>query len=283
MAKIGRNICVNPLLIIIGPTASGKTALGLELAKKYNGEILSADSRQVYKYMNIGTGKDLENFQWGLDLVEPDQQFNVSDFVNYANKVLDDIWKRGKLPIIVGGTGLYIKELLIPSQTLHISPNQELRSRNYKLNELQQMLQEKDLEKWEKMNESDRKNPRRLIRAIEVAGQISSPPSTLHSDTLIVGLKAPLEFLYQRIDKRVEERLAMGMADERIKLSKYKLVNTIGYRNETPEEWKLAEHQYAKRQLDYMEKFLPQTVWFDITTKNWKDEVCLTIKNTLNI
>ena len=280
---------MNKILIVIGPTASGKTALGLELAKKFNGEILSADSRQVYKYMDIGTGKDLKNFQWGLDLVEPNKQFNVSDFVNYASKILADIWKRGKLPIIVGGTGLYIKELLEPSQTLHIKPDEKLRKKlsKYTLQNLQKELQEKDLKKWERMNESDRKNPRRLIRAIEVAGKKTADSiASLQNDgydTLIIGLKAPLEFLYQRIDKRVEERMAMGMAEERKKLSKYKLINTIGYHNETAQEWKFAEHAYAKRQSDYMKKFLPKTVWFDITTKNWKNEVCLTIKNTLNI
>lgn len=275
------------LLIITGPTATGKTALGLEAAKKFNGEILSADSRQVYKYMDIGTSKDLDNFEWGINLVEPDQQFSVSDWVNYVHEVLKDIWKRKKLPIIVGGTGQYIKELLWPSETLHIPPNKELRRKNYELCELQKILQEKNLGKWESMNNSDRNNPRRLVRAIEVALQpkkmLSLCSSMTHNDTLIIGLTAPLEILEKRIGKRVEERMTAGMEKEREFLKKYKLPKTLGYNDETAQEWQIAELAYAKRQLDYMKKFLPKTIWFDISGNNWKDEVWQTIKSTLDI
>lgn len=274
------------LLIITGPTATGKTSLGLELADRYNGEIISADSRQVYKYMDIGTGKDLDNFEWGIDLVGPDQQFNVSDWVNYANKVARNIWERGKLPVIVGGTGQYIKELLRPSETLHLPPNTELRSMNYELGELQEKLKKINPEKWERMNNSDRNNPRRLIRAMEVAMTGFNPVKqgrTLNARVLIIGLTAPRPYLYTNIDKRVEQRLAAGMEKEREKLAKYKLPKTLGYNHETPQEWKFAEHAYAKRQLSYLKKFLPETVWFDISTKNWKDKLWPTIKNTLAI
>lgn len=257
---------MNKLLIITGPTATGKTALGLELAEKFNGEIISADSRQVYKYMDIGTGKDTTHFQWGLDLVLPNQQFNASDFVVYAQKVLDDIWSRGKLPIIVGGTGLYIKELLYPSATLHIPPNYELRDKYYELWELQKMLQEKDESKWLKMNNSDRNNPRRLIRAIEVGGIKKDPIATLQDDVLIIGLTAAKGILDKRIEKRVDERIAAGIDREREKLREMGYFpNAFGYKEKTVEEWKLHEKQYAKRQILYLQKYLPETIWINIS------------------
>lgn len=257
------------LLVITGPTATGKTALGLELAEKYNGEIVSADSRQVYKYMDIGTGKDTTHFQWGLDLVLPNQQFSASDFATYAKKVLEDIWSRGKLPILVGGTGLYIKEVLHPSETLHIPPNQELRSMNYDLKNLQKQLQKVNLEKWEKMNNSDRNNPRRLIRAIEVAGVRDSGQARMTADCLIIGLTASKEILDARIEKRVDDRISAGMDKEKEKLAALGYFpNAFGYKEKTVEEWKLHEKQYAKRQMLYLKKYLPKTIWFDISHIN---------------
>ncbi len=258
---------MNKLLVITGPTATGKTALGLEFAEKYNGEVVSADSRQVYKYMDIGTGKDTKHFQWGLDLVLPNEQFNVSDFVVYAQKVLDDIWNREKLPIIVGGTGLYIKELLNPSQTLHIPPDQELRSKGFELRELQNMLQRVNEHKWKLMNNSDKNNPRRLMRAIEVAGKVASS-FTPRNDTLIIGLTAAKEVLGKRIEKRVDERIAVGMEKEKGKLAAMGYFpNAFGYKEKTAAEWKLHEKQYAKRQILYLQKYLPETIWINISNK----------------
>ena len=284
---------MNKLLIITGPTATGKTSLGSEIAGKFNGEIISADSRQVYKYMDIGTGKATDNFEWGKDLVEPDQQYSVSEWVTYATATIQDIWRRGKLPIVIGGTGQYIKELVRPSETLHIPPNTKLRAKllNCSIVELQQELKLVSVQKWEGMNDSDKNNPRRLIRAIEVATQnqkskVKNQKYDLKLNTpniLVIGLTAPLEYLYTNIDKRVEQRLVAGMEKEREALKKYHLPRTLGYNGESAYEWKLAEHQYAKRQLDYMKKFLPETIWFDISVDNWKDRLWPTIKNTLNI
>jgi tRNA dimethylallyltransferase len=270
---------MNKLLIIPGPTATGKSSLGHKLANELNGEVISADSRQVYKYMDIGTGKDLENFEWGIDLVEPGEDFSASQWVKYAQKVLNDIWSRNKLPIIVGGTGLYIKELLNPSETLHIPPNYELRSMNYGLIELQEMLKKKDLTKWERMNNSDRNNPRRLVRAIEVAENVIArnemtkqssgrSPRFARDDTLVIGLTASQSVLFKRIDQRVEDRIKLGVKKEWEKLKKYRLPKTLGYYHDNVDDWKAQEHAYAKRQLDYMKKYLPQTVWFDISSPN---------------
>jgi len=199
---------MSKVLIICGPTAVGKTALGVRLAKELNGEIISADSRQVYKGMDIGTGKDLPvnpkfeilnpkqilnskfqilNYQigyyeidgvkvWLLDIVEPDCQFSVADYVRCANSVIEDIWRRGKLPILVGGTGFYIKAIVDGIETIGVGPDWSLRRKlsNYQIIKLSNLLKKIDLEKWKRMNESDQKNPRRLVRAIEVAIRIQN-------------------------------------------------------------------------------------------------------------
>ena len=148
---------MNKLLIICGPTATGKTSLGIKLARKFNGEIVSADSRQVYKGMDVATGKDLpvgSKYQvssikyqkiragyylfegipvWMLDVVEPNQEFSVAQYIDLGQKVMVDIWRRKKAPIVVGGTGFYIKGLIDGIETLGVEPNWELRNRLEKL------------------------------------------------------------------------------------------------------------------------------------------------------
>lgn len=260
----------NKLLVITGPTAVGKTSLAIELAQKFSGEIISADSRQVYKFMDIGTGKDKTFFQWGLDLVLPNQQFNVSQYTKYAVGIIKDIWKRNKLPIIVGGSGQYIKELLDPSETLHIPPDPKLRLKLFRLSlsQLQEELQRVNLAKWQKMNPSDQNNPRRLVRAIELAFSSSKRgfnPLLEHFDSLVIGLTAPKETLYRRIDARIEERIKSGMAAEKKKLQEMGYhPDAFGYKEESVEQWQKDEHAYAKRQLTYQKK-LPGVIWFDIT------------------
>ena len=284
---------MDKLLIITGPTATGKTSLGIELAKKFNGEIISADSRQVYKFMDIGTGKDREEYLrneikvWGIDLVNPDYNFNVSDFVNYAIKAIHDMQIRGKLPIIVGGTALYIKALLEPFETIGVPPNKKLRNelQNYSLDTLQKKLKKTDQNKWRKMNQSDRKNPRRLIRAIEVAMSThkrNSPNSPKFP--LILSLTASFDFLYPRIDNRVDDRIKQGAAQEVQKLlnlgysfnlpgmtaSGYKEFKDANY----VQQWKFDEHAYARRQISFINKFFCEKAHqFDIEKPNWQSEV----------
>jgi len=325
------------LLIICGPTATGKTALGINLAKKFGGEIVSADSRQVYKGMDIGTGKDIENEKlkikseklqskikkeinerfnigvyeignipvWLLDIVSPDYRFSVADYVECANLVIKDIWKRKKLPILVGGTGFYIKAVIDGIETLGVKPDWELRKQLSKLaiEQLRKRLKDLDPERSRRMNESDRSNPRRLIRAIEIARSETSTPNVLMyryiktSDILLIGLKIPYKFLYQRIDKRVEERIKSGVEKEIRKLLNkgYNFENsvlrtTIGYQEWEPyypnlkckienlklkeeiiKRWKFDEHGYARRQMTWFRKALRQAqgekrrgYWFDI-------------------
>ena len=147
------------ILIVCGPTATGKTALASQLAKKFDGELISADSRQVYRGMDVVTGKDRPDVPiWLYDVVNPDEEFSVSHWIKLARRAINDISKRGKLPIIVGGTGLYIHALLHPLETITIPPDRALREQlqEQSVKELQQMLTRGS------MNNSDWNNPRRL-------------------------------------------------------------------------------------------------------------------------
>lgn len=316
----GEQKIMKKLLVVCGPTATGKTQLGIDLAKKFSaqggGEIISADSRQVYKNMDIGTGKDLPAFDgvqvWMLDIVKPDQEFSVAHYIELAWKVIEDIWQRNKLPIIVGGTGFYIKGLVDGIETLGVEPNLELRKElsNYLVVQLSDRLKNLDPARWEKMNESDRNNPRRLIRAIEIASERKTDDRKLKMepreiDTLFVGLTAPLAMLYQRIDQRVEERMKMGMEKEIKNLlgqgysfEDSVLGTTIAYqewrsyfdspkvtkkqtlvyfeskadKEEVIRKWKFAEHAYARRQLTWFKKD-KRVNWFDITAQEWNNKV----------
>lgn len=243
------------LLVITGPTATGKTALGIELAKKFDGEILSADSQQVYRGNDIETGKDRSFFQWGIDLVEPGYNFNVSEFVKYAQKAILDISQRKKLPVVVGGTGLYIKALLDPFETIDIPPDEKLRRQNLSRQKLQEKLQAVDPKRWQLMNRSDQNNSRRLVRAIEVAvaelrKNHSFPKNDSSYNSLVIGLTAPREVIHKQIVTRRQNRPDLI----------------------------LKEFSYAKRQLTYFAK-LPGIQWFDITDPNYRDKITKEVKS----
>jgi tRNA dimethylallyltransferase len=333
---------MSKLLVICGPTATGKTSLGIKLAKKFNGEVISADSRQAYRGMDIGTGKEIGNvkfqisnvkFQisnvklqigyykidgitaWLYDVVEPDYRFSVADYVECANLVLKDIIRRKKLPILVGGTGFYIKSLLDGVETVGIPPDWEFREKlsNYQIIKLSNLLKSLDPAKWEKMNPSDRKNPRRLIRAFEIAqykhtSEVEGTPPKAREDTsevkaidvLMVGLTAPNKVLYQRIDKRVEERVKQGVVEEIKSLLErgYSFKNsvlgeTIGYKEFEPylegeiglfeaiQKWKYDEHAYARKQMTWFKKALRQArgVWFDLTKRGFEKKIEEEVKN----
>lgn len=333
------------LLIICGPTATGKTALGLKLAKKlsakggsasgWNGEIISADSRQVYRELNIVTGKDvkggkwsLSNIEykncntetlkglkarklgywkiegipvWGLDLVEPDEKFSVAQWVKFAKAVLENIWKREKLPIIVGGTGFWIRALLEGIESLGIKPDWKLRKKlsNLTIKQLQDYLREIYPERLQGMNQSDSNNPRRLIRAIEVSLATSDKSQATRKKTcslqletcnlLMIGLRTEnYQSLYKRIDKRVDKRIKQDAQKEvEALLKKYSWKNsilrtTIGYKEwqdffegkidaqETIKRWKFSEHAYARRQMTWFKKALLPVKHRDQDKKNIK-------------
>jgi tRNA dimethylallyltransferase len=296
----------NKLLVICGPTATGKTSLGFKLAKKYNGEIISADSRQVYKYMDIGTGKewDKEVKIWGYDLADPKENYSVSDYFKTMKDAIEDIWSRRKLPIIVGGTGFYIKSLIDGIQTVDIPKNNDLRESLEKLSvdELFDKLGVLDSSKAASLNSSDSKNSRRLIRAIEVAVWNTENTIQKHEvnlrdrvlsdnvDVLMIGLKADKDKLLNNIINRVEDRMNNGFVDEVESLLKngvsWKMqsMNALGYKEseaffkqgmsyeEFIETWIRNEMKYAKRQLTWFKKD-NRINWFDIADKNFVAKV----------
>ncbi|MBU1323049.1 tRNA (adenosine(37)-N6)-dimethylallyltransferase MiaA [Patescibacteria group bacterium] len=276
------------ILIICGPTATGKTKLAASLAKKFSGEIISADSRQVYQGMDIVTGKDRPKGVkiHGLDLVKPDEEFSVAHFVKYAHSLINQI----RFPIIVGGTGLYLNALVNPPQTLTIPPDWQLRKKLEKksIEQLQQQLKKINPLKFAQMNHSDQQNPRRLIRAIEVVKFPQGPafPSKRTDlnqyDTFWLGLTADNTTLAERIEARVKQRVKAGAVKEWQGLkTKYRpnlpSMSAIGYR-QLPDvtKWIQAEQQYARRQLTWFKKN-SNIHWFD-TTKAFQSPVVNLVK-----
>lgn len=291
---------MNKLLVICGPTATGKTSLGILLSKKFNGEIISADSRQVYKGMDIGTGKEWGDGAkiWGYDLVSPKEEFSVSKYLKFAQKCISDIEKRGKLPILVGGTGLYIKGVIDGIPTVDVPRNKRLRKNleDRPADQLYEQLSQIDSFKAGSMNFSDKKNPRRLIRAIEVAtwmidnSKKDLPQNKKIFDALFIGLTAPPILLEERINRRVEDRITYGFEDEVKRLIDSGVdwndqsMMSLGYRQwrdfaegaverETAlSEWKKEERKYARRQMVWWRRD-GRINWFDINEPKYRKKV----------
>jgi tRNA dimethylallyltransferase len=286
------------LLVVVGPTATGKTKLAIQLSKLLNGEIVSADSRQVYKDLDIGTGKEYSSDPnvpiWGYDIVGPNEDFSVSQFAEYAEKTIEDIVSRNKLPILVGGTGLYIKAVVDGIETAGIPQDKNLRDElaTKDITELLSLLDEIDPPKANSLNNSDRQNPRRLIRAIEIAksGKRVQEKRVRSYDALFVGLTAPREVLFDKVALRVRERVAEGVKDEIQSLIDKgvlwddQAMTSLGYRQwkhffhrkaseeETIEEWIHEEEQYVKRQITWFQKD-KRIHWFDKTSPDFEQNV----------
>lgn len=207
----------NKVVVILGPTSSGKTKWAVKLANQFNGEIVSADSRQVYKGMDVGTGKDLHEYKKVkyhlIDVVKPNQTFNLAKYQKLAFKAIDDVLKRRKVPIIAGGTGLYIQALVDNYQLPAGKPDLRLRARLQKraLPGLLNELKKKDLDSYKKV---DKKNKRRVERALEYflttgnsffKDQKKKQSSGL--EFLQLGIKVDREVLKKRITKRLKDRL----------------------------------------------------------------------------
>jgi len=259
---------MNDLVVITGQTATGKTRLALDYAKRLDGELINADSRQVYRHLDIVTGKDKIEINKAriiahlLDVVKPEQPFSSYAFDGLAKPIIQDIWSRGKTPIIVGGSYLYIKHLLY-GQSIAVPPNEVLRKKLEKKSviELQKTLLHYyiKMKSEPKMNHSDWNNPRRLIRKIEILSnpnklaepgnpEPSNPGGRLGSNRgiksfikngmfVFIGLKhRDKESLLRAVTERVEKRLKQGAIDEVRKLLKngYKKTDhglqTIGYK-----------------------------------------------------
>jgi len=236
------------LIVILGPTASGKTGLSLKLTKKFKGEIVNADSRQIYKGMDIGTGKILVEAEkrrklrrktqiifegvkhYLLDIVNPDEEFTLADYKNNSLVAIRNILERGKTPFLVGGTGLYIQAIIDNLEIPAVPPNKKLRAQFEK-----EIKKPGGFEKWYKKllkldpgaaEAVDKNNPRRIIRALEVCLATGQPFSKLRKkgeplfDVLQIGIDIPREKLYKKIDQRVEQMIKEGLAGETKKLLK---------------------------------------------------------------
>lgn len=287
------------VIAIVGPTASGKTGLGVKIAREFNGEIVSADSRQVFCGLDIGSGKDLNEYgdvpYHLIDVCKPGEEFHLFKYLEMARAAIEDIFNRGKVPIIVGGTGLYIQGIVEGFQ-LEPSIKYKVESRKFDrkfldhldVGELSNILKKLDIEAYEGL--ADQKNPHRLIRAIERVEQgLIQKKKKPDFDVLQIGVSWPREILNNRIDKRVEERFDQGMLLEVYSLLKsgvksswlrslgleYRIISEFLLKNDgkTVEEMKSSKdfaemkenlktkiHQFEKRQMTWFKRF-PEIVW----------------------
>lgn len=279
----------NKIIVILGPTASGKTGLSIELAKRYNGEIISADSMQIYKGMNIATAKptveEMSTVKHHLmDFLDPRETYSVGEYVLDAEKAISDIFARNKTPIICGGTGLYIDSLINGINFTDDSSDEEIRNELYHLAEtkgidyLLNMLLKIDYDSYVKL--SQQKNLRRIVRAIEffkVTGKtiteqnINSQNSNSKYDYLLIGLNSDdRQFLYDRINRRVDLMIQNGLIDETKEILNLNLsataIKAIGYKELIPyfnneaslgeciDKLKMETRRYAKRQLTWFRR-----------------------------
>ena len=266
---------------IVGPTASGKTSFAIDYARKNNGEIISADSRLVYKGFDIGTAKPTADEMQGIehyliDIVEPFESYSVAQYVNDAQNAIDEIVSKGKLPIIAGGTGLYLKALLEGYDFPQMEINYEFRESLKKFDSeyLHDELTKLDAETAKNIGKNDKK---KIIRSLEVIDALKRPLSEVRGKkehpyvVEWIGLNFPRQELYERINKRVDSMIELGLVEETRKLlEKYgrvqNLIHTIGYQeiidfldgkmplNDAVEKLKQNTRNYAKRQLTWFRK-----------------------------
>ncbi len=286
------------VIALTGPTASGKTALAVEIAKFLDTEIISADSRQIFKEFDIATAKPSVNEMQGIkhhliDVVNPDEEFTVADFADRASKIMENLFERGKTPVVAGGTGLYFRILLENYDMPRVAPDKELREELKNIEKakgteaLYNMLKKLDPVLAEKMHPN---NTVKIIRAIEVCKTLNIPMSQAQKkkpplyDIKWFGLghlNGPdRQFLYDRIDKRVDIMLEKGLeAEARYLYEKYgkisSLMNTIGYQefveyfdgnltyDTAVEKIKQNTRRYAKRQLTWFRQN-SEIQWLDI-------------------
>ncbi len=284
---------MNKILVITGPTATGKTDLAQNLAKKYHGETVACDSRQVYKGLDVATGKGTD---WLYDVVDPKEVYTVKDYIDQAREKIREIWNRENLSIVVGGTGLYLRGLLEGMPQTVVPPNSQLRQQLEKatLEELQKKVTTLSPTFFGSLNNSEKHNPRRLIRHIELLSHNMSSPNVatdeFPADTLKIGLSLPRPVLYQQIDQRINFWFEHGLIDEVKKLMEegvsytrlqeigleYKLVAQYLKGEMTKEELIQAmqhqTHQYAKRQMTWFQKD-PDIHWFDVSAEEWQEQV----------
>lgn len=290
------------LLIITGPTGIGKTEISLELAKKYKGEIISSDSMQIYKELDIGTAKvDLNETEiphYMVDIIEPNENFSVADFKDRAKKIISDINKRGGLPILVGGTGLYINSIVYNLDFTETEPDYAYREELNKLLDedgseiLYNMLFEANKAMAEKIHPN---NGQRIIRALEILKSGNEKGNNFRQENkdynlIFIGLNMDRERLYERINKRVDKMIRLGLVDEVKGLLDKGLdkdtqsLKAIGYKevisyldgeiefDEMIELIKKNSRHYAKRQLTWFRRD-ERIKWFDREADNLLEDI----------
>lgn len=268
-------------IVILGPTASGKSDLAIEIARQYNGEIISVDSRQVYRGMDIGSGKVTKAEQrlakhHLLDVVDPNTDYNVTDFLRDAKQAEANIRQAGKVPIFCGGTGFWMQAYMESQSFPGVKPNPELREKlsRYSLEELFAMVKEKDPERAKTI---DKKNPLRLIRALEIIEVLGKVPPANHvkiknENYTILALNPDKKKLEIKIRHRLKERFKAGMVQEIERLQKngvnWKRLEAFGLeykyialflqkkqkRNDMEVELLRESLRYAKRQLTWLKR-----------------------------
>ena len=291
------------IIAIVGPTASGKTSLGIALAKTFDGEVISVDSRQVYRGMDIGTAKSEGEWMeseiekggsidqmfgarktflvegvphWGIDLVDPNEEYSAAQFKQYAERKIEEITAHGKLPILVGGTGMWMKALIENLDLASTPSDPELRQEleNRRLGDLYHEYKQLDPEGAQTI---DKSNKRRVVRALEVTKLTGRPFSQLKTagepqyDVLQIGLRVDRQELYERIDARVDEMIGRGLIDEVRGLKdaygcEIDAMTGIGYRQvcafltgeeklaDAVEQIKRDTRHYAKRQITWLKR-----------------------------
>ncbi|MGI5925994.1 MAG: tRNA (adenosine(37)-N6)-dimethylallyltransferase MiaA [Thermacetogeniaceae bacterium] len=307
-----------PLVVIAGPTAVGKSDIAVELALRFNGEIISADSVQLYKYFNIGAAKLTNEEQKGIphhlfDILEPDQPFSVADYQKLARKKIQEINERGKLPFLVGGTGLYIQAVIDPFEFPETTGHEEIRKKLREIwsqggkEELYQRLQKIDPDAAQRIHPNDF---RRISRALEVyyltgktiSSYISKRKKSFYN-LAMVGLTRKRTELYHRIEARVDKMFAGGLVEEVKSIldmgydPKIKPLQSLGYKQvveylmgdcdqaEAIASTKKATRNYAKRQLTWFRRD-DRIHWFSLSEEGKQHllkRIALDICRSINI
>lgn len=286
------------ILVVLGPTSIGKTKVSIDIAKRLNSEIISTDSMQIYKKMDIGTAKINEKEKEGIkhhmiDLIYPKEEFSVYDYQNLSLEIIDKLLAENKTPILVGGSGLYINSILYDLDFNKVSSDEKVRNKYYGLKEkkgkmfLYSLLEEKDKEAAKKIHPNNVKRVVRALEVLEVTGKKYSQNNNFRKysekyNFIIIGLEMNRELLYNRINLRVERMIEEGLINEVEELynegydKSYQSMQAIGYKeiidyiegNTTKEEAvrliKRNTRRFAKRQITW---FKPddRIKWFDIT------------------
>lgn len=301
------------VVVIVGPTASGKTKLSIELAKKIDGEIISSDSMQIYKEMDVGTAKVTKEEMQGInhylvDFVSPDARYTVSDFKKDSEKSIKEIISKGKIPIVVGGTGLYINSLIYGIEYQDMKFDEQYRNKLIQIAETEEGLKKLyeqaykiDPEATEKISQNDKKRIIRILEIYKSTGktkteqEILSRQKGVDYDFKVFGITMERGKLYERINHRVDVMIEQGLEDEVRKLiSKYSEFPTsmqgLGYKEvvqyfngelsrvEMIEKIKQESRRYAKRQLTWFRKN-KEIIWLD--TENGVEQNISTILGEL--